>query len=98
MLRIAAIVLCLTTALWSQPSDIERRVAELEEKMRLIDPAFGKGASAQDLLARIDQLEKKLNGVLALNKVEPAPLALQPPAQPTAALAPAPAPTQVAVL
>lgn len=57
------------------PSDLERRVAELEEKMRLIDPAFGKGSSAQDLLKRLDQLEQKMDTVLG--KSTP-PLAMAP--------------------
>ncbi len=48
-------------------------MTELEEKMRLIDPAFGKEISAQDLLLRIDQLEMKLNGIIAVMKPEPAP-------------------------
>jgi len=68
------IALFITFPLLGQaPSNIERRVAELEEKMRLIDPAFGKDTAARDLLVRIDQLERKLNGVLAAK--EPAPAA-----------------------
>ena len=59
----AIALLILTPDLYGQAtSDLERRVAELENKMRLIDPAFGSGTSARDLLARIDELEKKLNG------------------------------------
>lgn len=54
------------------PSDLERRVAELEEKMRLIDPAFGKGSSAQDLLKRLDQLEQKMDTVLGKSTLPPA--------------------------
>jgi len=46
-------------------SELERRVAEIEKKMRLIDPAFGKETSAQDLLGRLAQLEEKLDAVLA---------------------------------
>ena len=54
-------------------TDIERRVSELEEKMRMIDPAFGKSTNAQDLLRRLEQLEQKLDGVLAANGIKPAP-------------------------
>ena len=61
--------------------DIERRVAELEEKMRMIDPAFGKRTSAQDLLRRLEQLEQKLDGVLAANGIKPVPLTPTPPVQ-----------------
>lgn len=46
-------------------SELERRVAELEKKMHLIDPAFGREPSAQDLLGRLTQLEQKLDAVLA---------------------------------
>ena len=63
-------------------------MAELEEKMRLIDPAFGKETSAQDLLRRLDQLEQKLNGVLA--KREPT----QPPSVVATVVPSAAAPAQ----
>ena len=45
MIIVAA--LSLTTVFGQAPSDLERRVAELEEKLRQIDPAFGKDATAQ---------------------------------------------------
>ena len=75
--------------------DIERRVAELEEKMRMIDPAFGKRTSAQDLLLRLEQLEQKLDGVLAANGIKPVPPTPTPPVQQavlpqTSGLAPVP--------
>lgn len=79
----AVLAFCLGSILRAQtPSEIERRVSELEEKMRLIDPAFGQETSARDLLSRLDQLEQKLNGVLAAK----APASEPPPA--TAAQAP----------
>ena len=74
-LVLTAMSLGLAPMLLAQaPSEIERRLTELEEKMRLIDPAFGKGTSARDLLSRLDQLEAKLNGVLAAKEPAPAPL------------------------
>ena len=81
LFALAVLALGLGSVVWAQtPSEIERRISELEEKMRLIDPAFGSGTRAQDLLSRLDQLEQKLNGVLAK---EPAPA-------PTAAVTPGP--------
>ena len=72
----AAIALCLTPVVFAQsPSEIERRVAELEEKMKVIDPAFGKETSGKDLLTRLDRLETKLNGILAAKEPQPAPVA-----------------------
>jgi hypothetical protein len=72
---LAAMALCLAPVLFAQsPSEIERRVAELEEKMKLIDPAFGKETSGKDLLTRLDQLETKLNGILAAKEPQPAPV------------------------
>jgi hypothetical protein len=47
------------------PTDLERRVAELEEKMRLVDPAFGRESLASDLSRRLELLEKKMAEVLA---------------------------------
>jgi hypothetical protein len=68
---------------------LERRIAELEEKMRLIDPAFGQENRAQDLARRLDSLEKKMTEVLAARKPASEPQAVQqaqagspPPVQP----------------
>ena len=47
------------------PTDLERRVAELEEKMRLVDPAFGRETRASELSRRLELLEKKMDEVLA---------------------------------
>jgi hypothetical protein len=49
MIIVAA--LSLTTVFGQAPSDLERRVAELEEKLRQIDPTFGKDASATEARA-----------------------------------------------
>src|SRR5258705_9917550 len=63
------------------PSDLELRIAELEQKMQLIDPAFGRENRAQDLASRLDSLEKKMAQVLegrpASEMPNPAPT-LQP--------------------
>jgi hypothetical protein len=53
------------TAFGQSTSELERRLAEVEKKMRLIDPAFGSENSAQDLLGRLAQIEQKLDSVLA---------------------------------
>ncbi|MEO8658252.1 MAG: hypothetical protein ABI693_07265 [Bryobacteraceae bacterium] len=50
----------------AQPTtDLERRVTELEEKMRLVDPSFGRDTRASDLSRRLELLEKKMTEVLA---------------------------------
>ena len=54
------------------PTDFERRLQELEEKMRLIDPAFSKEASARDLGARLERLEKQMAETLAARQPAPA--------------------------
>jgi hypothetical protein len=70
--------LCLP-ALAQSTTELERRVAELEKKMRLIDPALGKETSAQDLLGRLAQLEQKLDAVLAeRSPPQPAEVATAP--------------------
>ncbi len=83
---VIAAALNLSAAVAQSTSELERRVTELEEKMRLIDPAFGKNTSAQDLLKRLDQLEQKMNAVLA--KTEPSPTVA-----PRVAVSPAQAPS-----
>ena len=59
-------------------SDLERRVTELEEKMRLVDPAFGRETRAADLAHRLELLEKKMAEVLASARVQPAGPGLTP--------------------
>jgi hypothetical protein len=59
----SALVLLLATGTWAQttpPTDLERRILELEDKMRLIDPAFARDMAAQNLAQRIDALEPAL--------------------------------------
>lgn len=46
-------------------NDFERRIAELESKMRLVDPAFGSQNRALDLVRRLEALETKVGELLA---------------------------------
>ncbi len=62
-----------------QPStDLERRVAALEEQMRLVDPAFGRESSTADLAGRLALLEKKMAEVLAARQPASDPPATPP--------------------
>jgi hypothetical protein len=82
-----AVFLCflggLAVQAYGQPAnDLERRVTELEDKMRLVDPAFGRETRASDLGRRLDLLEKKMAEVLAASQAvssptTPTPAALQ---------------------
>jgi hypothetical protein len=74
-------------------TDLERRVHELEEKMRLIDPAFGKESSAKDLAARLERLEKRMDEALVARQptAPPAPT----PAAPVTVAGPALTPVSV---
>jgi hypothetical protein len=60
------------------PTDLERRVAELEEKMRLLDPAFGRETRAQDLASRMGALEAKMADLLAARQPVPVVTAAAP--------------------
>jgi hypothetical protein len=87
--------LVISGGLHSQTAgDLERRVAELEQKMRLIDPAFGEGNRAIDLAGRLAALESKMQELLparpaAAQAAEPSPAQPQPaPSQPAQAVAP----------
>ncbi|MBI1787462.1 MAG: hypothetical protein HYR60_07920 [Acidobacteria bacterium] len=60
----------------AQSSDLERRVLQLEEKMRKLDPAFGRDAPV-DLLSRLEALERKMERLLQA-PAEPAPPAVSP--------------------
>lgn len=76
-------MLCLAHAQAQRPAGLEGRIAELEEKMRLIDPAFGRENNAQDLASRLELLEKKMSDMLAARRPEPEPQApQQAPVQP----------------
>ena len=50
-------------------SDLERRVALLEEQMRLIDPAFGRNSPAADPMRRLEALEEKMAVLLATRRI-----------------------------
>ena len=77
--------LCLLAGLFVQAhgqqqpaSDMERRVTELEEKMRLVDPAFRRETRAADLAHRLELLESKMAEVLASGRVQAAGPGLAP--------------------
>src|SRR5258706_148296 len=53
--------------------DLERRVAELEQKMRLIDPAFGADNRALDLARRMEALETKMQELLPAKPAQSQP-------------------------
>ncbi len=72
-------------------TDLERRVTELEEKMRLVDPAFGRESRASDLSRRLELLERKMAEVLEAR--QPAIEARALPSVPANAQ-PTPAPVQ----
>jgi len=64
--RLLILTALLLTGLYGQvTADLERRIAELEDKMRLIDPAFARENRAQDLTGRLQALESKMDEVLA---------------------------------
>jgi hypothetical protein len=61
----ALLVLVSQAPLHAQAAgDLERRVAELEQKMRLIDPSFGADSRAADLARRLEALETKMQALL----------------------------------
>ena len=74
-------------------TDLERRVAELEEKMRLVDSAFGRESRASDLSRRLELLERKMAEVLEAK--QPALEARALPSPPANA-PPTPTPAQTA--
>jgi hypothetical protein len=86
------------TAQTPPPSDLERRILELEEKMKLVDPAFGRETTAQSLAQRMEALESKMTVVLAQTQPSlTAPVqATAPPVQ-AAALVPATPLTPVSI-
>ncbi len=89
----------LATACWAaalqgqSASDLERRIADLEKKLRLIDPAFGPENRADDLVRRLESLEKRVDELVGARQASAQPQ--QPPAQDS--VTPAPALTPVSV-
>src|SRR5437868_14410898 len=74
LLRLIAVIVIAVAAVHGQ--DLEKRITQLEEQMKLIDPNFETGSTAT--IARLDALEKKMAELLAArqpkNQVEPAAL------------------------
>jgi exonuclease VII small subunit len=68
-----AATLAFSDSVFAQPTpELERHVEELDKKMRLIDPAFGKETLAEDLVKRLVQLEQRMDSLLA--ERQPTPL------------------------
>jgi len=99
---VCMIGLALAAAAQAQDlSGLERRVVELEHKMRQLDPSFQ--APETDLLARIEALERRMELLLAARPAPPAadsppsaaaPGAAQPPPAPAARVPVTPLPLQ----
>ena len=73
-------VLACTSCLYAQVSpDFERRLADLENRMRQIDPAFQLSATPDTLEARLSKLEATFSALLAKQQPTPQTLALTAP-------------------
>ena len=88
-LFLLAAVLTLPTARPQSASDLERRVAELERKMRSLDPTFQPSIAPPDLESRLEALERKMEALMASREPPPAATA-QVPAAPVISPAPGP--------
>src|SRR4029453_15413401 len=72
--RMAFVVgLLLPLASAQNPTDLERRVRDLEAKMRLLDPAFGSGVDEANLATRLTALESKMEQLLAARSAPSSP-------------------------
>src|ERR1051326_3370981 len=83
--KILTPALLVAGSLYAQVAgDLERRVAELEQKMQLIDPAFGAENRAADLARRLEALESRMQELLPAQRpaMQPAPSPAQPSAAP----------------
>src|SRR6266498_1593756 len=69
-------------------ADYERRLQELERKMRQLDPSFSQGVTDENLRQRLAALERKMDEVLAARTEKPQAVAQtqEPPAAPLASL------------
>lgn len=63
-----ALSLCGLLAAQSPP-DLASRVSELERKMRLLDPTFESASSLANLAPRVQELEAKIDALLAARQV-----------------------------
>jgi hypothetical protein len=59
---------------------LEQRITELEDKLRLIDPAFGQDVKPADLLQRLERAEQRVGELLA-SRASPGPPPAAAPAQ-----------------
>ncbi len=100
MVHPLGIALLLTAELLvaqSATTDIERRLAELERKMRLLDSAFQLG-SETNLEARLKSLEAKMDELLKPKAPGPAPVILTTQADPPQPQQPAESPVALSPL
>jgi hypothetical protein len=65
MIKAALLLMLCSAAFGQSPPDLERRISELENKMRQLDPAFGAPKPAENLEQRLQALEKKMEELLA---------------------------------
>ncbi len=72
---VALLVLCATGVCAQTTPDLEGRVAELERKMRQLDPDFTPSGSPADLSGRLAALEKKMEDLLSQRAAAPPPAA-----------------------
>lgn len=72
---LALTLLALASA--QPPSDVERRLADLEQKMKLLDPAFVPGHEAA-VTARLAALEARMDNFLQRRATPPEPVAAAP--------------------
>lgn len=86
--RFLTLLLCALPALAQPPGELEQRVADLERKMKLLDPTFRPGLEVA-VAERLRALESKMEAVLQARSgaaagvvVAAAPAAVATPAQP----------------
>jgi hypothetical protein len=73
MRQISILVLCASLACAQATPELERRVAELERKMRQVDPSFASPDPAADLTTRLSVLERKMEEFLSQRGVAATP-------------------------
>jgi hypothetical protein len=64
----------------SQPTDFERRLVELEKKMRELDPGFAQTTTSTDISERLKKLEEKMEVILASRTGAATPVVASTPA------------------
>src|ERR1700754_2523091 len=78
---LGVLLFCALPAVFGQPAgQYDRRLADLERKMKLLDPGFRTAAEAT-VTERMDALEARMDELFAARNA-PAPVAAVGPAQP----------------